>query len=257
MPAVAFPNRNEEQISAPNAAFSRVLGRFNAPIAPTQLAVRGDGFYVLADGQVFVVYEAPGGLGIFARIIDPYGTKFPEITVEQGGPQYAPHSASIACSMDSFAIVYRREGDKSIQARIYKADGSHSPKFAGPITIATDLNGSSEFAPTVTLLGHDTYLVAWNSGSSSSGYCVKYSVLYGQTQTASGAVVFGQETDINACVQITYQVGRLVKVCRVPGAGDNIWMEACSIDTDLLGDLWSGPKVPFALLASQGIGFGE
>jgi hypothetical protein len=227
MAVIAFPTLPEQNISVSDGVFSRVLGRFERPIAPNQVAVSGD-------GRVFVVYEATGGFGIFGRIVGPDGAMSPEIKIEQGGPQYAPHSASVAAGQNYFVVVYRREGETSIQARIYSIDGR--PKFAGPITIARDSKDSSELAPTVApLWGVDAFAVAWNSGSTESGYRIKYSILYPNTQTASNEVLFGENTATNACVQIV-SAGptMLVKVYQVPSSGDNIRMEMCSINTNLL-----------------------
>lgn len=250
MAVIPFPTLPEKQISVPDIAFSRWLGRFNRPIAPTQVAL--DGF-----GRAFVVYEAQGGFGLFGRIVFPDGTMLPEIVIEQGAP-YFPHSASVAWGTNCFAVVYRREGESSIQARLYNLDGT--PKFQTPVTIASDSNGSSELAPTIVISGvFDAFVVAWNSGSSNSGYRIKYSILYVSTQSASNAIVFGEETSINACVQVVMlNPIILAKVYQVPSGGNNIRIEACQISSDLYGDSWSGPKIPSTLLASQGVdGFGD
>jgi hypothetical protein len=120
MSVVIFPLRDEQQISVSNPAFSRVLGRLNHPIAPNQVAVH-------TDGTVFVVYEAPGGLGVFGRIVSPDGTMSSEILVDQGGPVNAPHSASVATDGNYFIVVWRREGQGQIQAQLYSPNGQ--PRF--------------------------------------------------------------------------------------------------------------------------------
>ena len=225
MTVLAFSSAGERQISEPNATFSRWLGRYHRPIAPTQVAF--DLF-----GRVFVVYDAQGGFGIFGRIVMPDGTMLPEITIEQSAP-YFPHSASVAAGLNSFAVVYRREGEALIKAQLYNMDGSL--KFGAPVTIAADLHGSSELAPTIVWPGVDAYVVVWNSGSSTSGYRTKYCILDARTNTASDAVIFGEETCLDTFVQVVMTGStELVKVSRAPTY--EIRMEACSLSSDLYGN---------------------
>jgi hypothetical protein len=160
-----------QRVSAPALSpngqpISRLLGRFRAPIPPTQAAGS-----ILGDGRVVVVYEHPAGR-VFARIVLPDDTLSPEIDVDPKGS-----AGSVAMGIDgTFAVVYQRNfvsmgrSATHILIRTYNPDGS--PKYWWPIEpeIATGhfapllARRSQVSGPSVAALYDGKFAVIWSHG---------------------------------------------------------------------------------------------